>query len=337
MHVCDKFPDLIGILEVTIDYEACLSSIYEILLNLCSNLKQLIISGEFRKSMTYKEEVVLAELPPKGKLTSFTLTCNMVTPFLTSLVQEVVNASPNLSKLTLPWGFYPDLSNSKSLSSLTIAPNYVRPRKMARAHDKLSQLLNMLAQVSHQLVTLSFGCGGINIQDKYKLVEKSAFRVPRRMSKLKYFRNDMMDIFECGDFLENITSVETLVMGKPFTCSSRLDEVLQDIFDANKTLASVRNLSLRDIQDARLLDGLKTTFPNLERLELDTYYQRDWHGDLTGMKLGVVLNACKGWESLKHLKLALPKSPSKMMNVLHALMEGSELYKGMNWRKFLYF
>ncbi|XP_035716215.1 uncharacterized protein LOC118439215 isoform X1 [Folsomia candida] len=308
MHLCDKFGDLVEILDVIIhDEEDYLNSIHLILQNCCPNLKRLRISSPFTNLYYHNYKKILEGLPPK----------------------EVVNAAPNLAEVTIPWKVFPDLANSKRIHSLTIALDGVRPDDIFQADDKLSQLEKILAQVGDQLVTLRFG----SVTDKaviptgFNSFKYSGFNLPKKMSKLQYFRNHMVDIFECGDFLQNTKSLKTLVLGKAFTWLKSLDEILKNIFAKKKIFGNGTSLTLREIHDLRLFDGLKAAFPNLERLALDTYGETDWRGRVSEMELDVVLRACVGWKSLKHLDLALPTFPEEIAYVIHDLLYAGDLYK----------
>ncbi|XP_035716310.1 uncharacterized protein LOC118439262 [Folsomia candida] len=332
IHVCDKFGDLVGVLDISILFEVCLPAIYQILQNCCPNLKRLRISGTFTKSNTSGKQETLQRFPPKEKLTIFTLTSKLVTPFLTLFVEEVVKVSPNLQEVTIPWGFYPNFANSKSLSSLIIALHNVRPLDIARANDQLSNLSRILGQVGDQLVTLSFGCDDdkFNMESaEFDFFNNSAFYLPRRMSKLQNFRNDIVDILECSDYLQNATSLKTLVIGKAFTWSKRLDEILKNIFDTKKIFGNVTSLMIREIHDPAFLDELMTAFPNVEKFDLDTYQRTDWRGGVSGMELGVVLKACVGWKALKHFDIAVPTFPKEIEDVIQTLLDAKELYKGL--------
>lgn len=90
----------------------------------------------------------------------------------------------------------------------------------------------------------------------------------------------------------------------------------------------MKNLKIHELQDPTLLEGLKTAFPNLVRLEVVAVGRTDYREKESGMNLGVVLTACGGWVGLKHLKLRLPKYPEEILDIIQALLNGLELYKG---------
>ncbi|XP_035713720.1 uncharacterized protein LOC118438081 [Folsomia candida] len=128
MHICGKFGDWVQILEIYLSEEDCLKSTCQVLKYCCPNLKQLRIDCDFVDARNVDlfppdEEQIL---PVKPNLTLFTLTCLdfdpeiWFVPAIAILIQLVVKASPNLREVTIPWGFYPNLANSKCLESLTI-------------------------------------------------------------------------------------------------------------------------------------------------------------------------------------------------------------------------
>ncbi|OXA64893.1 hypothetical protein Fcan01_01667 [Folsomia candida] len=260
-----------------------------------------------------------------------------VTSHLTNFIDVVINASPNLKEVTLPWGFSPDLSNSKYLDSLTIALDNVDPCDIVRAEDKLSNMSRMLSQVRNQLVKLSFdyvdntyvGYGSTELDDT-KNFKKTHFHLPtKKMPKLKTFRNRMTDVFRCDDLLQNIVpNLKSLMIGKAFQKSKSVDDIVQNIcLSKKKVLPNMTNLRVMQLHDPKLLKRLVTVFPNLEKLKLDTFDTRDSGGKKTLLKLGVVLKTCRGWRVLKHLGLRLPKYPKQVEDVIQALLKAKKLFK----------
>lgn len=204
MHICDKFSDRVQILDIFIEFEDCLQVIFQILKNYCPNLKQVhIVHFRDEYESDIDAEILPAPLQIKPNLTWFTVYCvKNVTPSLTTLIQLVMDASPNLKKVRIPWGFYPDLGNSKCLDNLAITLNEVRPMVVALTEFNLPELSRMLGQVGDQLVTLQFEHADIegvsNRLDFKNSLPTARFRLPRNMSKLVSFQNDMIDIFQRG-------------------------------------------------------------------------------------------------------------------------------------------
>ncbi|OXA55152.1 uncharacterized protein LOC118435535 [Folsomia candida] len=335
-HICDKFSDNVQILEITITYSACLQPIFQILKNCCPNLKQLEINYEANEDESdFSTEILPLPLPLKPKLTLLTVTSEaQVTPSFTRILQLVINASPNLREATLPWGFYPDLSNSKLLDSLTVEMNIVRPFKEVLAEFKPSELSNLLNQVGDQLVNLSFSCAnnsGLPTMyevDDWNDLNLTRFHFPRKMSKLQKFENNLLDVFQHQRLdIKRLPALKTLLIGNVSEESRGVDELLENIYQSKKVFVSVRNLAILAIQDPELLEGLKTAFPNLEKLELDTGCKIDFDGATGMMELDEVFNVCKGLEGLKHLNLALPQFSKPTLNVVQTLFDRADLYK----------
>lgn len=330
-HVCDKFNDSVQILEITVDYAACLQSVFQVLKNCCPNLKQLEISYDLNEdeSLDFNKEILLGPLLPKPKLTLLTVRSEVkVTPSLTSLLQLVVNASPNLREATIPWGFCPDFANSKLLGSLTVKLELTRRIEDAMAEFKPLELTRLLNQVADQLVNLGFSHFdhyGMNYNEAYDSGRRRV-HLPKNMPKLQKLGNKMVDIFPLQD-IKVLSALKTLEIGKIFKKSRVVDELLENMYRANEVFANVRNLTIFEIQNPKLVHGLKTAFPNLERLELDTRCEKDFNRALARMNLGVVLNALKGWEGLKHLNLKLPNF-SRKRDAIQTLLNAADLYKG---------
>lgn len=329
-NFCEIFDETVQIMKLSIDDQKCLKCIHQILGNRCPNLKQLQIFCKF----THLKEILFEPLPPKPYLKSFVLNSTLKTPIqtLTSFIQIVLNASSNL-KVTIPWGSYPDLENSKFLDSLTIAQDYQQTHYVALF--KLEDMSRMLLQVSYQLVSLCVGeKDDIEFVTDFGPWSRPIFQLPVKMPKLEKYRNVLVDVFQCVDVLQDfemMPALKTLVIGKATTSkSANLNSFFRPIFKKKrqgKIFRSVTNLKILEMHDPRLSTGLKTTFPNLMRLQVDTSGSR---GKESRMKLGVVLKACGGCGRLKHLELALPICPQESKDVIPALLQGNELYKGQS-------
>ncbi|XP_035711675.1 uncharacterized protein LOC110855079 [Folsomia candida] len=306
LHFSDKFSDRIQTLEIFLAYENCLKFVHQVVKNCGPALKQYRLTCKFQTStdldLTPENKLILeSSLQQKPNLTSFSLSSNMVTPFLTSLAQVVVNSAPNLGEVTLPWGFYPDLANSKGITSLTITLYGVHLKTIPSAKTYLSHLTRMLTQVRDQLISLYFSCldstSGIKGTDE-EINTHSGFQIPNRMIKLRKFVNEFVDIFPCEDLLQgNISGLETLVLGKAFIESTRMDELFKKVNDTNNILENVKNLTLSGVHDPKLLDDPK--------LDLRRFFGSNVMGPAR-VTFPLALKACIGWEKLKHLNLAVP-------------------------------
>ncbi len=330
-QVCDKFGNSVQILELGIAHETSLQGVYQVLKNSCKNLKQLRIKCTFVQNQASSTDLIPTEImPAKQDLTIFKVSSKRVTAHLTSFIEVVINTSPNLMEVILPWGFFPDLSNSKCLNSLTIDLDNADPNDIARAEDKLSDLSRMLSQVSDQLVKLSFDYVG-NARptdlDETTNFKKFQYRLPtEKMSKLQTFRNQMIDVFRCDDLLPNIVSnLKTLAIGKAFAKSESVDEILQNMCLSKKKKillkSNMMNLAVEELHDPKLLKQLVNAFPNLGKLKVDALNTTGFRGKTSRMKLGVVLKVCGGWKALKHLELYLPKYPEQFEDVIKALLK----------------
>ncbi|XP_035711511.1 uncharacterized protein LOC118436927 [Folsomia candida] len=152
----------------------------------------------------------------------------------------------------------------------------------------------MLNQLAGQLVKLSFS---FHMQQETSLsnvlggphnfdtATQSNFRLPRMMSKLQLFRNDLVDIFQCADdLLESMPALETLLIGGTIRKARYVEEIVQNICHARKIWPNLRNLRIIELHDPQLLEGLKTAFPNLVRLQLETYYRTDFRREVSKME-----------------------------------------------------
>ncbi|XP_035711780.1 uncharacterized protein LOC118437095 isoform X2 [Folsomia candida] len=283
MHSCDKFSGIIQILEVFIQHETCFASVYHVLRRSCQNLRQLKVSCTFAKQNLMPIEEQKGMLKVRPNLTKFSLSSNLVTAFLAKFIEAVINTAPNLRDLTLPWGYYPNFSNSsKSLQSLTIAQDSIKPIDMVSALVALPNIARILDKVSESLVTLSFRNvenSEIMIRDGMEGIYNFERFLPtgfllaggKMMKKLKNLRIEMVDIFRSVDLLRNIgemlPALETVAIGRVYKRSKCAEEILRNICNQGKTLISVKHLELIEVHDPTLLDGLKTVFPNLERLK----------------------------------------------------------------------
>lgn len=217
MHLCDKFSDNVKILEIDIDDENCMKPVYQVLKNSCPNLKNLGITGYFKvlndqsNICSLENSKLRKALKIQNKLTHYTLSSNRVTPYLPIFTQLVFDASPYLKEIVIPFGIYPNLVNLQNLTDITIGLEGVTSNVLNNAEMNLRELTKMLRQVGEQLVNLSFG--DVDRHEKKTIeqgydaerMSKLGFHLPQIMPKLKHFRNEMIDIFQCGDSLQDIS------------------------------------------------------------------------------------------------------------------------------------
>ncbi|XP_021965561.1 uncharacterized protein LOC110860770 [Folsomia candida] len=330
MHLGLRFSDRIQILDMRIYFEHGLKPIFQVLKNSCPNLKQLRIRCGYRVD---KHGVIPdgeVPLPQKPNLTVFELrsTTGTPSPTLTTFTQLVVNASPNLRKVTLPLGFYPDLETLKFIDSLTLEVDSFRQLDVALTDFKPSDLTRMVGQVGGQLVHLAFcyfyadGRYGASNDRDLNNSTQSGFHLPEKMSKLRTFKNDMVDIVHHADLWEDVKgmpAMEMLKLGKISKRSKSVDTILKNRPETERISTSVTDLRIHELHDPGLLEGFKTAFPNLKTLWVDNKE--------AGMKLGVVLKACMGWSGLNHLHIRLPTYAKKTWDIIKPLLDSMELYK----------
>ncbi|OXA41925.1 uncharacterized protein LOC110859585 isoform X2 [Folsomia candida] len=312
LHLSDKFSDKIQILDVCIEYENCLDSVYRALKNWCPNLKEIRITCPLEVNINVNlvpvgGPVLYEELDKKSNLTVFSVSSKKVEiPRLASFIRLVVNASPNLKEIKIPLGFCPDFGNSKCLESLRISLDGAQPIDLARAILDHSELSRMLEHVKDQLVTLAFGYvedGMKCMQGDYKELKRVGFKLGRKFPKLRNLHIDIVDVFEMTDFiqsLEGMQALERLEIGKTFRHSTCVDKLLHGICESGKIFASVTNLRVKAMDDVLFYEGrLKTGFPNVARLQVDML-------GTEGMRLASLFRALCGWRALKHLNLTVP-------------------------------
>lgn len=109
-----------------------------------------------------------------------------------------------------------------------------------------------------------------------------------------------------------------------------VEETLEIMYEKKTILSSVIKLKISEMHDPRLLEGLKTAFPNLRELIVTTSEEMDSRGEVSGMELGVVLKACGDWGTLKHLEIVVPSYPKQIMDIIQALLdaEAKGVFKG---------
>lgn len=330
--VCAKFTNSVQILEISIHSETPLHSVLLALKNSCLNLTKLRLLCQFDSpdwesqiiwlsqikvfgSENY-EEFLQEELPQKPNLTLFSVRSNHVTQFVTNFTRQVINASPNLRELTLPWKVYPDLANSKCIKSLTIE---LQPGDVFQVNIDHSHFSRMMNQVCDQLVKLSFVDKGEMRSHNFRAPNPPGFQLPRNMSKLEVIRNEITDIFHCDDHFKDIgdlSNLRTLVFG---TTNIWVDEILQNLFHTNKILAHVKNLGLIELHDPAVLEELAKTFPNLGRLQLETC--REFCEHVCDNEFGDFLKSCGSFKRLNHLTLTHPIYPRKIVDFIKPFFE----------------
>ncbi|XP_035713587.1 uncharacterized protein LOC118438022 [Folsomia candida] len=217
---------------------------------------------------------------------------------------------------------------------LNIALNKVHPCEIQYTPN-VSKLSRMLHQVDDQLVNLCFGTVQNDLllmsDDEYDYENSSqiGFHLSKKMPKLRKFSNRIVEMFRCADFLQNIEMMpllETLVLGRDLAEVRGVDDILRGICNAKMILPSVRKLELIELYDPRLLDGVATAFPNVERLEMVRLLAKELKEEVR-LDVGVVLEACRGLSALKHLKLTLSVYPAEMVDFIQGLLQGRELFQ----------
>ncbi|XP_035701027.1 uncharacterized protein LOC118433328 isoform X1 [Folsomia candida] len=88
-----------------------------------------------------------------------------------------------------------------------------------------------------------------------------------KMKNLKEFRNQMLDLFDCGEdiCIGRITTLQTLHVA---TVKSNLDHFLRNIEQKKDLFRGVKKLHVRDVVNPESITGLKVAFPNLESLSI---------------------------------------------------------------------
>ncbi|XP_035711702.1 uncharacterized protein LOC118437041 [Folsomia candida] len=202
---------------------------------------------------------------------------------------------------------------------------------ITRGDDYLIAISRMLNQLATQLVKLRFLSNVIEYKGKslfgnFDYIPPTRFKLPRMMSKLRLFRNDLVDIFRCSDDLfESMSAMETLLIGDINRHPRFVNKILRNVCSAKMIWPTLRNLRIVELHDPQLLEGLQEAFPNLVKLTVDTRHAADFRRLNTTMKLPFVLPACLGWEGLKHLNLALPRYPEKIVDVIKILLDCKDL------------
>lgn len=208
----------------------------------------------------------------------------------------------------------------------------IKRSDITQGDDYLIAIPRMLNQLATQLVKLRFLSNVLDYKGKslfgnFDYIPPTRFKLPRMMSKLRLFRNDLVDIFRCSDDLfESMSALETLLIGDINRHPRFVNKILRNVCSAKMIWPTLRNLRIVELHDPQLLEGLQEAFPNLVKLTVDTRHAADFRRLNTTMKLPFVLPACLGWEGLKHLNLALPKYPEKIVDVIKILLDCKDLF-----------
>lgn len=332
LHVSDKFSRLVEDLSITFKDEALTPTLYEILQKCCPNLKRLEL---FHHKRTFADpelsHVSLHPLPTRPNLTFlkiFGITEPSGSP---ERAQLILNSASNVTHFTYHGKKYPDLSRNKAIKWLTV---HIDCAEMTRiptcqgAHG-LNKMLNQVKdqiQFLHLKMCMISEAG--NSYDDFGVwrardeAVRIGFQIPK-MKNLKEFRNEVLDLFRCGDQLQDIypermPNLEILHIAE---CTNNLDKLLQNIMQKKDLFNRVKKLHLLDINDPESITGLRTPFPNLESL---TILQLDKWIVVELVELGPHLQACVSL-GLKCLELELSSRNEKLSEFIQGFSNCEEL------------
>lgn len=98
-----------------------------------------------------------------------------------------------------------------------------------------------------------------------------------KVKKLKEFGNSALDLFTCGDKLQNICTariptLQRLRLSQSYKTEEGLDHILRNIIEEEGLFSGIKYLRVENLHALEVIAGLKTPFPNLENLSI---YQSD--------------------------------------------------------------
>lgn len=242
------------------------------------------------------------------------------------VTQALLNSALNLTHFTYLHGAkYPDLSKHTALKWIEMGWY----RKVVPNCRHVHGLNQMLHGVRDHVEFLHFESDitGINPENPEGAVPpfKIGFNLPQ-MTKLKEFRNDMLNWFQCGVKLRDISTerIPTLQSLQLFNTETELDGVLIRIVKKKDLFSGVKNLSVANVEDPKLISALKSPFPKLERLSIMQIGNR---GAEKLVEVGQHLAACAPL-GLKHLELELSNELTNLSEFSEEVGNCGEFLKG---------
>lgn len=296
IHFCDKFSkhiERIRIapvrnLEIFPNQEYVL---FSTLSRCCPNLKSIYLNLEtFEKHCSLgskrstSPQFLGCQPLHRPNLTNITVMCDPYVKNPCALTQLLVSSAPNLANLFLSCNNFPALDTCKSLQSLEIYCH----NGIARTLVNFVQLEMMLSHVAPNLVSLSFTrpeCSD-DFSDNFcystgiSSLKKNSFKIPR-MPNLVEFRNELIDVFPCGESLEDISAMRMPSLKKLTFHNSHVEERDKCVDDLLANVVTrkdyfswegigVTNLKTSEIRNPKYISMLKTPFPHLTKLVVDS-------------------------------------------------------------------
>ncbi|OXA47994.1 hypothetical protein Fcan01_16867 [Folsomia candida] len=333
LPVCMAFREFVQFLDITINHEHLVTSLYGILANYSPNLTRLTVNySPISHNSESIPTIETTTFQKHTKLTELNLMCKSGSHLnvLFETIKTLILSAPNLLAVKIPANFYPDFSPCKKLRSLSVTTNVIFPTTMP--DFSFDELTRMLQQVSGTLETLEFE-DLVKIFDRMQVYEGNAagsafsgrvFQNIAKMGKLTHLRNDLINIFSCGDGLEDVSKMpflKSLHISKSFQPPhfGNLDDLIGKI--GKYVFGTVAELNLREIHDPELIGKLNISFPSLTFLSITSGRGRNSLGEISPLKIGPILEACSKLEGLAYLILEIPTYPEKLSEFVGALMK----------------
>ncbi|XP_021961554.1 uncharacterized protein LOC110857246 isoform X2 [Folsomia candida] len=320
LYVSEHFSPTVVDLTVTFAGEDVIPTLYKILKNYCPNLKRLKICVQrtTHDPLRLGSPDALVPFSLRPKLTSVEIHDFLENSRFLEMTQLILNSASKLTRLIYRGKYFPDLSQHLALKSITLDMDKLTT-KNSPTGSGVHGLNKMLDQVKDRLEFLHIL--GTHENEESPLVD---FHLPR-MKNLKEFRNNLLDLFNCGDRLQDICSarIPTLETLEIFKWEDSLDDLLQNIKEEKGLFSGVKNLHLSYVDNPESIIGLRTAFPSLEVLSI-----QQLHLDDVITEVGPHLRACASL-GLKYLDLGLANHHRQLSKFLQGFSNCGKLVPGL--------
>ncbi|XP_021960318.1 uncharacterized protein LOC110856168 [Folsomia candida] len=216
-------------------------------------------------------------------------------PQFFKMTQWLLNSAPALTHFSYSGCQPPDLSRNKFIKHLRLEIPMIKRSNLWSA-NYMRKVNLLLDQVKDTVEVFWLSTDYLDLTSDVEL------KIPK-MKKLKVFQNWMVDIFSGGDKMQDICTariptLQTLLIAT--TSGASLAKLFRNIMQEKDSFSGVKDLDVTELRSPRLISGLKTPFPNLERLRI-CLFEED---EPPFIPLQAYLKAC-GSLGLKHLEMDL--------------------------------
>ncbi|OXA40405.1 uncharacterized protein LOC118439378 [Folsomia candida] len=273
LQISGQFGHFIEDLWVDCDHADFIpTTLYKIVQNCLPNLKRLRVNFVESLENADEESNINVDFYPCTLHKLISLRIEDVTnhPGALKMTQWLLNSAPNLTYYFSDGNQLPDFGRNGSLKRVELNVSLIEVSDLQSANF-LRKLNKILDQVK-DTVELFYLRVGRELPYQFETgIGPRDLHIPR-MKKLKEFENSALNLFSCGDKLQNIgtarmPNLQSLWLSA-CTSDTTLCDLLRNVMKEKDLFKEVENLHVENLHPVEVIAGLKTPFPKLENFSI---------------------------------------------------------------------